>query len=157
VTASRRLAAAPLVPILLIGLALLAAACGSSAPATSAPSARPSVAASTGASPALTQVPGGPASPVIGPTVGPPTTTDTEFGPIFDALPPSFPTLPGQEPAETGAGAASGSFAVNLTVAEASQAMQTALTAAGWSVDAGSPREDGSDVLDATLAPAGCK
>jgi hypothetical protein len=156
-TAPRRPAAAPLVPILLIGLAALAAACGSSAPATSGPSARPTSAASVGSSPVLTAVPGGAASPVLGPTVGPPTTTDTEFGPIFDALPPSFPTLPGQEPGEVGSGPTSGSYAVNLTIPEASRAMQTALTAAGWSVDAGSPLEDGTVVLEATHAPAGCR
>ena len=65
------------------------------------------------AAPSLTPVPGGPADPAVRATVGPPTTTDiNEFGTIFDALPPSFPKLPGQEPAETGAGPTSGSFAV---------------------------------------------
>jgi hypothetical protein len=79
------------------------------------------------------------------------------FGVIFDALPAAFPKLAGQEPAETGDGATSGSFAVNLSPADASAAIEAALTAQGWSVDVGSPLEDGSVVLEATHAPAGCK
>jgi hypothetical protein len=80
----------------------------------------------------------------------------TGFGRILDALPPSFPKLPGQEPADTGAGPASGSVVANLDVAAASGAIRTALTAAGWTVDAGSPLEDGSVVLEASGANA-CK
>jgi hypothetical protein len=140
-----------------MALALVAVACGPSAPATprsSSPGGAPSTAP---ASPGLTTVPGGPASPVIGPTVGPPTTTDTEFGTIWDALPTSFPKLPGQEPAETGAGATSGTFAVNLSAADASAAIASALAEAGWGIDVGSPLEDGSVVLEATRSPAGCK
>lgn len=141
--AIRRRATNPLHPIALaIGLALVAVGCGTATPATTRPSA---------------SVPGGNASPVVGPTVGPPTTTDTEFGTIFDALPPSFPKLPGQEPAETGAGATSGSFAVNLSAADASAALGSALAEAGWGIDVGDPLEDGSIVLEATRSPAGCK
>ncbi|HEX2756635.1 MAG TPA: hypothetical protein VHM48_14295 [Candidatus Limnocylindrales bacterium] len=152
-TALRRWAADPLVPILAITLALLAVGCGPSASTTLKPSASPRASAS----PHLTAVPGGPASPVAGASVGPPTTTETEFGTIWDALPPSFPRLPGQEPADTGAGPTSGSFALNMTAAAASQAIAAALKALGWTVDVGSPLEDGSVVLDATHAPAGCK
>jgi hypothetical protein len=104
----------------------------------------------------LTAVPGGPASPVIGATVGPPSTTKTEFGTIYDALPPSWPKLPGQEPAETGGGPTSGSFAVNTSAAAASHALQAALIAAGWTADIGSPLEDGSVVLEAARS-GGCK
>ncbi len=147
-TALRRLAADPLVPILAIALALLALGCGTTTPATQRPSVAPS--------PALTFVPGGAASPVVGATVGPPTTTDTEFGRIFDSLPASFPTLPGQEPANSGAGSTSGSFAVNTTVAAAAAAIRAALVAQAWTVDIGSPLEDGSVVLEATHAPKGC-
>ena len=157
-TALRRWAADPLVPILLITLAVLAVGCGPSATATASP--HPSATGSTAArpaSPSLTPVPGGPASPIVGASVGPPTTTDTEFGTIFDALPSTFPRLPGQEPAETGAGPTSGSFAVNMTAAAASKAIQAALVAQGWSVDVGSPLEDGTIVLEATGATAGCK
>jgi hypothetical protein len=137
---------------LALGIALVAAACGSTAPATTRPSA-----SAPAASPGLTAVPGGNASPAAGPSVQLPATTDTEFGTIFDALPPSFPKLPGQEPAETGAGATSGSFAVNLSAANASAAIASALAEAGWGIDVGDPLEDGSIVLAATHAPAGCK
>ena len=102
-------------------------------------------------------MPGAPSGPVLGPTVGPPSTTDTEFGPIFDALPSSFPTLPGQEPGQVGSGPTSGTFVANTTVADASRVIGAALTGAGWTVDVGSPLEDGSVVLEATHAPAGCR
>ena len=153
-TALRRRAADPLVPILVVALAVLAVACGTGATISPRPSAAASVAPP---SPAVTAVPGGPASPVVGASVGPPTTTDTEFGKIYDLLPSTFPRLPGQQPAETGAGPTSGSFAVNTTAAAASKAIQAALTAQGWTVDVGSPLEDGSIVLEAAHAPPGCK
>jgi hypothetical protein len=105
----------------------------------------------------LTAVPGGNASTAAGPSVQLPTTTDTEFGTIFDALPPSFPKLPGQEPGETGSGPTSGSYAVNLSATDARTRIAAALTAAGWAVDVGSPLEDGTTVLEATHAPAGCR
>ena len=154
-TALRRAADAPrpiLAIVLALGFALVVVGCGSTAPATTRPSA-----SSPLASPRLTAVPGGNASAVAGPSVQLPTTTDTEFGTIFDALPPSFPTLPGQEPAETGAGPTSGSFAVNLSAADASAAIASALAQAGWGIDVGSPLEDGTVVLHATRSPAGCK
>jgi len=155
VTAPRPRAAVPLLPILAIGLTLLAAACGAAATGSSRPSAG-ARSSNDAASPALTPVPGAP-SPALGPTVGPPKTTDTEFGKIFDALPPSFPTLPGQEPADTTAGPTSGSFVANTTVAAASAAIRAALVGQGWSVDVGSPLEDGSVVLEASGQKAGCK
>ena len=151
VIALRRRAANPRFPILAVALAVLAIGCGSSAAATSSASSRTAVA------PSLTAVPGGPASPVVRATVGPPTTTDTDFGTIFDSLPASFPTLPGQEPADTGAGPTSGSFALNVTPQQAMLAMRAALAGADWTVDVGSPLEDGTVVLEATHAPAGCK
>ena len=76
---------------------------------------------------------------------------------IFDSLPPHFPKLPGQEPGGTTTGPTSGSFVANTTVGAAVGAIRAALTAAGWSVDVGSPLEDGSVVLEANHAPAGCR
>jgi hypothetical protein len=146
VTALRRRLANPLV---LVALAALVGACG---PTTTGPSARPS----TASTPALTAVPGGPASPVVGATAGPPTTTETEFGTIYDALPASFPKLPGQEPAETGDGPTSGSFALRMDSTAASKALRTALVAAGWTADVGSPLEDGTVILEAARQK-GCK
>jgi hypothetical protein len=110
------------------------------------------------ATPSLTAVPGGPASPVVGPSVGPPTTTDvTGFGRIYDSLPPSFPKLPGQEPADTGDGPTSGSFAANMDPASAAKSIEAGLAAQGWTVDAGSPLEDGSVVVEATGPAPGCR
>jgi hypothetical protein len=146
----------PLLPILAVALALIAAACGPSAPATARPSS-PSTPSAVPATPELTAVPGGAPTPVVGATVGPPTTTDTGFGRIWDELPASFPTLPGQQPAETGAGATSGSFAIlNMDVATASQTMAASLRALGWTVEVGSALEDGTVVLDAGGVREGC-
>lgn len=151
--ALRRRAADPLVPILIAVLAVVAVACGSTAPASIRPSARPSSAAG----PSLTPVPGGP-SATVAPAAKPPTTTSVDgFGTIFDALPASFPKLPGQVPADPGSGPTSGTFAVGMPVAEASATIVAALEDAGWSVDMGSPLEDGSVVLEATRPGTGCK
>jgi hypothetical protein len=149
VIAPRRPAAGIVVPIVTIALAVLAAGCTPTT-STQAP------AGSAGRSPSPVIVPGGPASPVVGATIGPPTTTETEFGTIFDSLPPSFPKLLGQEPAETGAGPTSGSFAANMSVNDARKIVEVSLVAQGWTVAVGSPLEDGTVVLEAKGA-AGCK
>ena len=149
--ALRRSAAESLVSILAISVAILMAGCGST-------TTTPKPAGSPGRSaPVLTPVPGGGASPAAPASVAPPTTTDTEFGTIFDSLPPSFPTLPGQEPAATGASPTSGSFAANLSVADARKIIEVSLVSLGWRVTVGSPLEDGTVVLEASHAPAGCK
>ena len=153
VTARFRRPARPRLLGLAVAIALVLAAChpdvtDTPRPGSPAPSRRPP--------PDLTAVPGGPASPVIAATVGPPSTTQTEFGTIYDALPASWPKLPGEEPAETGDGPTSGSFALNMSAAAASHAMQAALIAAGWTADIGSPLEDGSVVLEAARS-GGCK
>lgn len=150
--APRRRAVNPVVPILAPLLVILLAACGSSA-ATASRSAGP--VASDGA--IQTPVPGGPASPIVAASIRLPTTTNTEFGKIFDALPPSFPKLPGEEPADTGSGPTSGSFAANLSVTDARKLIEVALIAQGWTVVVGSPLEDGTVVLEATGAEPACK
>jgi len=151
VTALRRWAADPLVPILAITLAFVGVACSP----TLAPSASRSAPAAS-LEPSLTSVPGGPSSAPAASIVLP-STTETEFGRIRDALPPSFPRLPGQEPVDPGSGPTSGTFVVNMDAAAASAALAAALVALDWTVDVGSPLEDGSVVLEATHAPAGCK
>lgn len=151
-TAPRRWAAPSLLPILLIALVLLGAACNPTA--TSLPSR--SATTSTAPEPSLTPVPGGPSSPAGSASAGLPTTTETDFGQIWDALPPSFPILPGQQPADPGAGPTSGSFVVNMDAPTASAAIRTALEARGWSVVVGSPLEDGTVVLEASGPREGC-
>jgi hypothetical protein len=148
--------AAVLRVLLFVTSAALVTACGVGGVPTPAAS---RLAASSPASPrpSLTAVPGGPASPVVGASVGLPTTTKTDFGTIFDALPPSFPKLPGEEPATTGSGASSGSFAVNVGASAASAAIKSGLEALGWTVDVGSPLEDGSVVLEGSRGTSGCK
>jgi hypothetical protein len=158
VTKPRRLAARPLLPMLAATIAaILAVGCAGPA-ATSSPTSRPSASRPAASSPPeLTPVPGSGASPSARPAASRPPTTDVAgFGPILDGLPPSFPKLPGQQPAETGEGPSSGSFVVNGDVASASASIRSALQAKGWTVDTGAPLEDGTVVLEAT-GPAGCK
>lgn len=142
----RRVTASSLLS-LAAGLALLGAGCGSAG--TSSPSTRSSVADPTA-------VPGGSATPALQPSIPLPSTTETEFGRIWDALPPSFPKLPGQQPAETGAGPTSGSFAVNMPADAAAETLARALAQMGWTIDVGSPLEDGTVVLDAGGVREGC-
>jgi hypothetical protein len=152
-------------PALLLTLVAIAiVGCGQ--PDTAPPASRSGPAGATdGASPGLTPVPGGASAaptPFASIQVGParPDTTDVEgFGAIRDRLPPSFPRLDGQEPAD-GAdahGATSGDFAVNLTAEQAAAAMATRLQRAGWSVEVGSPLEDGTVVLVADGPAAACR
>jgi hypothetical protein len=113
--------------------------------------------------PAPTAVPGGPSASTAATTVPTastpalPSTSATEFGTIWDALPPSFPTLPAQISVDPGEGATSGTFAVPTDVATASAAIRAGLEAQGWSVDVGSPLEDGTVVLDATGPGTDCR
>ena len=144
-TRLRRWAATPLIPILAIALALLAVSCGPAAPspvsATSSPPPAPSLTPVPGGSPAVS------ASPVTVTVTK--TYTNTEVGRIWDALPSSFPRIPGATPIEPGDGPTSGTFAVGTTVDDAVATIRVGLTNLGYNVDVGSPLEDGSVVLDA--------
>ena len=148
--ALRRSAAGSLLPIAAITISIVVAACGATSTTQSAGS-------STRSASGPTAIPGGAASQAVGPSLTPPTTTDTEFGKIYDALPPSFPKLLGQEPAETGSGPTSGSFVANMSVADARKIIEVSLIAQGWTVEVGSPLEDGTVVLEATEGKVGCK
>ena len=134
--------------MLAIAVAVAAAGC-----ATGPGRSTPAGPAGSGSGP--TAVPGGPASQPSA-SVRPPTTTETEFGTIYDSLPSTFPKLVGQEPAQTAAGPTSGSFAANMSVTDARKIIEVGLIAQGWRVAVGSPLEDGSVVLEATAA-GGCK
>ena len=135
------------VPIL---ASILLVACGTTA--TVSQSARPIATARSNPTTVA-----GAASPAAAATIKLPTTTNTEFGKIFDALPPSFPKLPGERPADTGAGPTSGSFAANMSVTDARKIIEVSLIAQGWTVAVGSPLEDGTVVLEATGAKPACK
>lgn len=134
-------------PLLLLGLLT---GCGTST--------APSASATRGptAEPSLTPVPGAPsATPerTLPPTSVP--ETNANLGPIWDALPPSWPVLPGQTQSEVGSDASDQLIVKGRPVALAGQ-LGAALTSLGWSVDIGSPLEDGTVVLDASAPPKGC-
>jgi hypothetical protein len=80
-----------------------------------------------------------------------PTTTTTEWGAIWDSLPPTFPVYPGAEPMEAPAGPASATLAVPAAVRAATVWWQAGLEQAGYSTAAVSgPLEDGGMVIDST-------
>jgi hypothetical protein len=144
VTALRRRVA----PLLLVAAAV--AGCGSSVRPAASPSASPR---SSVAEPSLTPVPGGKPTPAA--TL--PTTTETEFGRIWDGIPDSFPRLQGAAPADQ-PGPASAIYAVVVRDLETAIAdNEQKLVNQGWTVDVGSPLEDGTVVFEATRAPKGCK
>jgi hypothetical protein len=89
---------------------------------------------------------------------GEPTQTDTEWGRIWDALPPTFPVPQGATPSEPiGREATSGELAVGAAPTDVLTFFHGALAAAGFgTVSEQGPLEDGTWVVDATGA-AGCK
>lgn len=137
-----------------LGLAMVAtlvlAACGTTGPSGASGSAASS-APSTAATPAASTAPS--AATGAG-------QTDTEWGPIWDTLPSSFPVIPGARPSEEAStGPASATLVIDGEVARlVTAAMVTQLAGAGFPTGGlGTPLEDGSYVLDATGPTAGCK
>ena len=107
--------------------------------------------------PELTPVPGGPtaASPGL---VSPPTQTDTEWGRIWDALPPSFPLPPDAVPAETREGPVSASMGVGAAGQPTATFMESALLGAGFSIESTEgPMEDGSITINAVGPDPACQ
>jgi hypothetical protein len=144
VTALRRRVA----PLLLVAVAV--AGCGTTVAPSASPagSARPSA-----AEPRLTPVPGGKPTPVA--TL--PTTTETEFGRIWDAVPSSFPRLPSSTVGESKTPASAVFVEIVGNASTTSESIARALADQGWTVNVGSPLEDGTVVLEATGQPDGCK
>ena len=142
---------------LLVASVLVSLAIGCDPSSTAGPSA---TLPSDSGSPTAPGTPGGsPAEPSTPPSpVASVTTTETEWGTIWDALPASFPVFPGAIPTEPIDGPASGAFAVPAGVLEATQFMQSALETAEYSTEAQSgPFEDGSYVLDSVGETADCR
>ncbi len=135
-------------PLLLI--AVLAACASNVSPSTMAT-------ARSSPEPTLTPVPGAP-SMTPEPTPPPTSIPDSNpaFGPVWNALPASWPTLPGQSESEIGTDAST-ILVVKGTPKALAARLETALKQLGWTVDVGSPLEDGSVVLDATREPVGCR
>jgi len=115
----------------------------------------PSSAAPLGSSPTpgLTAVPGGNPTPAA--TL--PTTTETEFGRIWDAVPSSFPRPSGASVVDDSTPTSAVFVAQVGEPKDVSQGIGQALTKMGWNVDVGSPLEDGTIVMEATGSPSGCK
>jgi hypothetical protein len=149
--------------LLLIGVVLLAAACGgrsgtddplqSAIEATASPTAEP------------TEAPG--ESPIVVPSEAvqsfeppPVTQTDTAWGRIWDGLPAGFPVYPGAiESEEAGGGEpVSAMFSVaDAAPDEIATALQSQLELATFSTEALSgPLEDGGFVID-SVGDAGCR
>ena len=147
----------------LVATTLLAAACGGDGLAPTSPAAASSRSsapspASVASSPRteLTPVPGGSTPSPVAPS-GTPTQTDTAWGRIWDAVPPSFPRLPASAPADSITGPVSGAFVVDAAPTAATATLKRLLDGAGYTTDQSGPLEDGSFVLDSTGASAGCK
>ena len=149
---SRRFSSTAVGAALVLAASIAVAACGSAQP-TSTPGSSP-----VGATPSaeLTPVPGGStaASPGL---ASPPTQTDTAWGRIWDALPPGFPLPPDAVPTETREGPASASLAVGAAPQSTVSFMESALTAAGFSIESiEGPSEDGSSTLNAVGQDPAC-
>jgi hypothetical protein len=135
-------------PLLLIAVL---AGCGTSTTPSTSATREPA------AEPTLTPVPGGPS--VTSDRTLPPTSrpeSNPAVGPIWDGLPSNWPEIPGQTESEVGTDA-SAMLRVKGEPAALAGALRTALEGRGWTVDVGSPLEDGSVVLDAAHVPEGCR
>ena len=125
--------------------ASLASACGGPVAQPSASATRPASAA-----PSLTPVPGPTARVTAVSSIGQ-TDSGTAIGRIWDEVPASFPGLKGSSSLEVGSSTpTSGMFAVGAnSVADAVAVVKAGLAADHMKVDAGSPLEDGSVVMEA--------
>jgi hypothetical protein len=139
---------------LLALLALIVSGCGAAGPTPS--SATPGT--TVDPSPGLTAVPGGSTQPSGPVEPAPPTQTDTDWGRIWDALPPSFPIPAEAIPAEPFEGPASAAFAIGASGDQAADQIVAGLVPAGYSIEGRSqPLEDGSIVIDAVGIDPACK
>jgi hypothetical protein len=138
------------VVVALVAVALVVAACGSTA-------------SSDRASPAVQ-----PASSTAGSSAAPPAQsgaaaagqTDTEWGRIWDTLPSNFPEIPGAHPSEEAAtGPASATLVIEGNVARlVATALVDSFAKNGFpTAGLGTPLEDGSYTVDATGSAPGCK
>jgi len=108
----------------------------------------------TSGSPALTPVPGGPST-----SPDRPTTTQTEWGEIVDQLPIDFPVFPGSHEAtgDPTQGPISGAFSAPSDGLTVTQWYEGALEQAGFSTAVSGPFEDGSTVIDSVGATTACR
>ena len=135
--------------VALVAVALVIAACGSTAssdPSSSVVQPVPSTAGSSVAPPAQS------GAAAAG-------QTDTEWGRIWDTLPSTFPAIPGARPSEEAApGPASATLVLEGNVARlVATALVDLLAKSGFpTAGLGTPLEDGSYTLDAIGSAPGC-
>jgi hypothetical protein len=132
--------------------ALLLAGCASSSVPSAALQPSATASSSVAASQPPSSAPSVGASP-SGPAAG---QTDTEWGRIWDTLPPSFPRYPGAKPSEP-TGPASATLVVPSDVQTATSWMKAAMDAGEWVTIIGGPLEDGSMALQSTGVGEGCQ
>jgi hypothetical protein len=148
VPVASRLVVAILALVLLIGLT----AVGCAAPTLASPSA-PSGTPAVTPTPAL-ETPSPSAAASTSPAPG---VTDTEWGAIWDALPPGFPRYPGSTPTETGGGPASATLDAPADVPTVTTWFQAALERMGFSTfTLSGPAEDGSMEIESVGPTTGC-
>lgn len=86
-----------------------------------------------------------------------PGATETDWGTIWDVLPPGFPIYPGSSPTETGGGAASAVFDAPADVPTVTTWLQAALERAGFStLSLSGPAEDGSMEIESAGPAVRC-
>jgi hypothetical protein len=88
-----------------------------------------------------------------------PSQSDTSWGRIWDALPPSFPSIPGAQTADSLAEPVSAAFDLPPAAggeADVARTFVDALGSAGWTTAVDGPLEDGSFVVDAARAGTLC-
>jgi hypothetical protein len=139
-----------LAAILLAATGLLAACVGAASPVTAPQIASPVSSASTPV-PTLT---------AATPAPGAASVVTVAWGRIWDRMPEGFPLPSDAEPAQPAdpvEGPSSGAFTTSLGVADAANGIETALKAAGWSLEATTPGEDGSREISAVGASPDCR
>ncbi len=137
---------------LLAAAGLLAACIGGARPATTSAPSSPSPAPS-----ASTLVP---TLAAATPAPGAAAVVTVAWGRIWDRVPAEFPLPSDAEPAQPAdpvEGPSSGAFTTSLGVADAATGIETALKAAGWSLEATAPGEDGSRDISAVGASPNCR
>jgi hypothetical protein len=153
---NRRVASAlPIAGIVLGGLLVAACAASSAPSAATQPSVTPGPSTDVSQPPAPSSGASQP-GPGATPSGAPAGQTDTEWGRIWDTLPPSFPRYPGAKPSEPTA-PASATVVVPSDVQTATSWMKAALDAGEWATIIGGPLEDGSMALDSVGPADGCQ
>lgn len=151
---------APRTAVIALAIAALLGACGDAGPSGTAPGPVSPAVPTPDLTPVPTSAPtDAPAVPATDPPAPTPAggTTETEWGTITDAVPETFPVIPGASPADAPDGPASGAWMADLGIDETARWYADAMETVGYTVDLGSALEDGSRVLDARTDLPECR